>query len=237
MFAARRARLAFATERCYGRSVLPKQGSGAWWTWPVQRAVLAPRAGPRTLVDAAAANDEKSRVRRLDVLAEVASNAWAAADEDAIYDAITTGCARLGLNAHIGIADTTGSFLVVRRIILTAGGEEIERILGGTALGRRIALDMPTPYQRVFREGVAERMVAPLLWVRLAVPTLGQDDAIAVARLIQMGAVALAPIAAEGGALGVLTVWAPTLGAADLSLARMLGRIAGGALAALRARL
>ena len=207
-----------------------------WWTWPVQHGVLAPRPGYRTLVAAAAANDEKTRVRRLDTLAEVASNAWAAVDEDAIYDAIGTGCARLGLNAHIGIADATGAFLVVRRIILPAGGEEVERILGGTALGRRIDLDVPTPYRRVFRDGAVERMVAPLLWVRLAVPTLGQDEAIAVARLIQMGAVALAPIAADGGTLGVLTVWAPTLEAADLSIAQMLGRIAGGALAALRAR-
>src|SRR5687767_15199819 len=160
--------------------MLPKQGSGAWWTWPIQRSVLSPRAVRRALVAPARIAEERLRVRRMDTLAEVASEAWAALDEDGIFDAIGNGCAQLGLNAHIGIADATGAFLVVRRIILPAGGEEVERILGGTALGRRIALDVPTPYRRVFHEGAVERMVAPLLWVRLAVPTLGQDEAIAV---------------------------------------------------------
>jgi hypothetical protein len=142
----------------------------------------------------------------------------------------------MGLNAHLAIADPIGAFLVVRRIILPAGGEEVERILGGTALGRHIDLDVPTPYRRVFRDGVVERMVAPLLWVRLAVPTLDQEEAIAIAQLIEMGAVALAPITNGGSTLGVLTVWAPALNPADLSIAQMLGRIAGGALAAIRAR-
>jgi hypothetical protein len=208
----------------------------AWWSWPVQLVVPAPRATHRIAIAAAPSNEEKSRLIRLDALADVASDAWTARDEDDVFDAIGTACARLGLNAHLGIADPTGTFLVVRRIILPAGGEEIERILGGTALGRRIALDVPTPYRRVFRDGAVERMVAPLLWVRLAVPTLGQDEAIAVARLIKMGAVALAPIVADGATLGVLTVWAPKLEPADLSIAQVLGRIAGGALAALRAR-
>jgi hypothetical protein len=207
----------------------------AWWTWPVQRAVLPPRAVHRT-IDTPRRWKVQMRLGRLNTLADIASEAWAARNEDDLFDAIGTGCAQLGLNAHLGIADPTGQFLTVRRIILPAGGEEIERILGGAALGRRIDLDVPTPYRRVFREGAVERMIAPLLWVRLAVPTLGQEEAIAVARLIQMGAVALAPITDGRRSLGVLTVWAPTLGPADLSAAQLLGRIAGGALAALRAR-
>jgi hypothetical protein len=206
----------------------------AWWTWPVQRSVPPPRGADR-LANRGRVNDEL-RLGRLDTLADIASQAWAAGDEDDLFDAIGNGCARLGLNAHLGIADPSGEFLTVRRIVLPAGGEEIERILGGEALGRRIDLDLPTPYRHVFREGAVERMIAPLLWVRLAVPTLGQEEAIAVARLIQMGAVALAPITDGGRSLGVLTVWAPTLGAADLSAAQLLGRIAGGVLAALRAR-
>jgi hypothetical protein len=207
----------------------------AWWTWPVQRAVLSPRTLYQAVSAPRRANDEK-RLRRLNTLAEIASAAWSARDEDDLFDAIGAGCARLGLNAHLGIADPTGQFLTVRRLILPVGGEEVERILGGAALGRRIALDVPTPYSHVFRERTVERMVAPLLWVRLAVPTLGQEEAIAVASLIQMGAVALASITDGRRSLGVLTVWAPTLGGADLSAAQLLGRITGGALAALRAR-
>jgi hypothetical protein len=207
----------------------------AWWTWPVQTAVPPPRAVYRTLGFPTPDGDDDERVRRLDALAEVASEAWDACDEDALFDAIASGCARLGLNAHLAIADVDGACLVVRRIILAAGGEEVERILGGTALGRRIPLDLPTPYLAVFRDGAVERVVAPLLWVRLAVPALDQEEAMAFARMIQMGAVVLAPVTDGETTLGVLTVWTPAVAEANLSGAQMLGRIAGGALAALRA--
>ena len=99
----------------------------AWWTWPTQRAVMPPRRADRTIGRPRRSKDHE-RLGRLNTLAEIASEAWTARDEDDLFAAIGSGCAELGLNAHIGIADPTGEFLSAPRKQPTAAPAVIKKV-------------------------------------------------------------------------------------------------------------
>ena len=76
----------------------------------------------------------------------------------------------------------------------------------------------------------------PLAWVFGDAATIGLVEADAVGVLIGLGEAFLAPITDGLDVFGVLTTWAPRLTGPDQAIAEILGRLAGGALSAQRAR-
>jgi hypothetical protein len=217
-----------------GGSSRPRAGGGAWWTHAQTRrvaptGVLGQGFGPP---DHRA--DEARTSRRLELVAGLVGAAQVAHDEDAVMVALVTCLRGLGLNGYAALLADEGSALVGRMLTVSAtGAAEIERLVGRAVVGARIALSDAPPYQAALESGRAARVDAPLWWARLAVPGLGQREAEAVARLMELGDVVLAPIAAGDEVLGVVTVWAAGLDSADVALAEILGRVAGVALAGL----
>jgi hypothetical protein len=170
-------------------------------------------------------------------LARAAAAAQAAPDEGGVLAAVGAALFALGLNGHLAVLEPGGACLVVRTVVLPWSGlAQVERVLGHPGVGARIALGPATPYRTAVRGDRAVRVAEPLAWAMLAAPDLGRDEARGIGALIRAGEVVLAPLTAGGEALGVLTVWASALGEADLATAEILGRIAGGALGAQRAR-
>jgi hypothetical protein len=160
-----------------------------------------------------------------------------AADQAGVFVAAGAALERLGLNAHLATFEPGGVALVVRTVVLPwAGLAEVERILGRPLVGAPIDLEGSPPDRTVVRDGVVARADGPSWWAQLGARPLGDDERRAVGGLIRLGDVVLAPIAAGPRVLGVLTIWSATLSPADASTAELLGRVAGGALAARSAR-
>jgi hypothetical protein len=171
------------------------------------------------------------------MLARAAAATQGAADEEGVLAAVGAALFALGLNGHVALVEPGSACLVVRTVVLPWSGlAQVERVLGHPGIGSRIDPGPATPYGAALRADRSVRVEEPLAWALLAAPGLGRDEARAIGALIRAGEVVLAPLTAGGEALGVLTVWASALSAADLSTAEILGRIAGGALAAQRAR-
>ena len=226
--------LSAGPRRGTARPILP---AGPWWTRGPRPS--SPHSGPAGAAPRPVAwLGEVGRADRHEAtLAGAADAMQTAVDEAGVFAAASAALERLGLNAHLATLEPGGAALVVRTVVLPqAAAAEVERILGRPLVGARIDLDVPTPYQTVVRDGRVARVDAPLWWVRLAALPIGRAEADAVAALIRLGDVVLAPIAAGPPVLGVLTIWSATLGEADASTAELLGRMLGGALAAHRAR-
>jgi hypothetical protein len=169
-------------------------------------------------------------------LAGAGAAAQAAPDEEGVLAAVGSALVALGLNGHLALVEPGAAVLVIRAVVLPWSGlAQVERVLGRPLVGAGIDLGPATPYRAAVRGERAARVEEPLAWALLAAPGLGRDEARGIGALIRAGEVALAPLTAGGDALGVLTVWATALSAADLATAEVLGRIGGGALAAQRA--
>jgi hypothetical protein len=206
-----------------------------WW---VRSAPVPAVGGPPAAARSPEALAERGRAAgRLGTLARAAAAAQAANDEEDALAAVGAALFALGLNGHLALVEPGGTFLVVRAVVLPrAGLAQVERVLGHPVVGTRVDLAPTTPYRMAVDENRAVRLEEPLAWAILAAPGLGRDEALGIGALIRAGEVVLAPLTARGEALGVLTVWASALSEADLATAEILGRIAGGALGAQRAR-
>lgn len=212
----------------------PAAHPAEWWKHvPLDR--LAPRKGSNGWAGSLDATVEEARAaRRLGYLASLATGTQGATD-DVVFAALVSALRSLGINGNVAVLEPDGQVLVVKALALPcAATAEVERVLGEAVVGARIDLAEAAPYRAVAQEGRPARLDAPLWWARLAAHALGAEEAGAIAGLVQLGEVALAPIAAGGEVFGVLTVWASSLTDADLSTAEILGRIAGAALAAQR---
>jgi hypothetical protein len=211
----------------------PIPDAGPWWAHPT---AVGPVAGTRDRASTPAAPlGEAGRANRHEqALAEAAKAIQAAPDGAAVFAALGAAVESLGLNGHVATLDDSGQALVVRTVVLPWSAlAEVERLLGGHAVGARLSLDELPPYRDALRNGRPERVEDPRWWARLAVPSMGPAEARAVGQLLRLGDVVLAPIATHGRAFGVLTIWSSELSDATVSTAELLGWIAGGALGAL----
>jgi hypothetical protein len=212
----------------------PSGGGTAWWTHAQPRRVGPTDTLGRSFGPPDHAADEARTSRRLELVAGLVSAVQLAPDEEAVMAALANALRDLGLNGYASVLAGDRASLVGRMLAVSASGAaEIERLAGRALVGARIELADATPYLAAMGSGRAVRVDAPLWWARLAAPGLGQRQAEAVARLIELREVALAPIAAGDEVLGVLTVWAVRLDDADVALTEILGRVAGVALAGL----
>ena len=170
---------------------------------------------------------------RLETLAAAAAAVQHASDEQELLDAVGAAVEFLGLSAHLALLDPVERVLVVRKAVLPWVPQvEAERLRGGPLVGQRIELDAAPAHAVLVRE---ERLVhAPkaLSWVFDVPSGTPPAEAEAVAAFLGIGEALLAPITDGRRVFGALTVWAPALSVADRSAATLLGRLAGGALAA-----
>ena len=154
-----------------------------------------------------------------------------------MLEAVAAALELHGLTGHLALLDPTEQALVVRRAVLPwAWRAQIERAHGGPMVGMRIDAGPGTAHRAVVRDGSAMHAPEPLAWVIGEAPGIGPGEADAIGALVGLGEACLAPLADGREVFGVLTVWAPTLGRRDRAVAEILGRLAGGALSAQRAR-
>jgi hypothetical protein len=215
-------------------SARPEVGGVAWWTRAQARRVQTGGVLGQGLGPPDHRADEARTSRRLELVAGLVGAAQVASDEDAVMAALATCLRGLGLNGYVATLAADGGALVGRMLAVSASGAaEVERLVGRAVVGARMDLADAPPYLAAMEGRRATRVDTPLWWARLASPGLGPREAEAVARVMEMGDVVLAPIAAGHEAIGVLTVWAIRMDESDLALAEILGRIVGVSLAGL----
>jgi hypothetical protein len=174
---------------------------------------------------------------RLAALAAAAAEVQHASDEQELLDAVGAAVEFLGLSAHLSLLDPGDGVLVVRTAVLPwVPRAEAERLGGRPMVGRRIELDAAPAHATVVREERSVHAPEPLGWVLDAPPGTAPAEVDAVGAFLGIGEALLAPITDGRRVFGVLTVWAPALPPADRAAAELLGRLAGGALAAQRRR-
>lgn len=211
-----------------GSSRREANGHGPWWG-------RAPRPSTGTtamrgfgLPDHRA--DEARTSRRMELVAAFSDALRGTQDEARVMGVLGEILRGLGLNGYVALLGEDRSFLVGRMVAVSAAGAaEMERLLGHALIGARIELAEAPPYRAAVAGAKVERIDAPVWWARLALPRLGRMEADAVARLVEMGDVVLAPIRIGDDVRGVLTVWANNLDDADVAVAEILGRVLGGA--------
>ena len=208
-------------------------GAGAadlrlWW------AKSAPRPD-RTVV--AVPPSVQRDASRLDMVAAAAAVIQRASDEHEVFAAVAEAIELHGLSGHLAALDPTGLFLTVHRASLPwAHQAELERLHGGPMVGARIEIGTGGAHWSVLHQRCSMHAPEPLGWVLGAAADIGPADSDAIAAFVGLGEALLVPITDERDVFGVLTLWAPTLGSSDRMFAEILGRIAGGALSAQRAR-
>lgn len=206
----------------------------AWWTRTRRPGVGSSSRTVGGLGPPDHAADEARTFGRLAFVAALVDATQLAPDQDAVWAALRTALRGLGLNGYGSLLADGGAFLVGGTLAVSAAGAaELERVVARAPEGARIGVAGATPYRAVLETGQTVRVEAPQRWARLALPSLGEQEARAVAGLIELGDAVLAPIAAGDDVFGVLTVWAPRLSEADVALAGILGRVVGVALAGL----
>jgi hypothetical protein len=173
----------------------------------------------------------------LRVLFQTAAEAQAAADEAGVLEAIVRGLARAGLNAHAALRDPGTDKLVVQRAVLVPAHTQaaVEARLGRPLVGIELH---PTnhPYDAVVSRGDVVWLPSAAAWLGSALPWLDRRTVRLFARLRSVGQGVCAPVTDGTAVLGALSVWGEVVTEADVPTIALLGRHAGGALAALRLR-
>jgi hypothetical protein len=170
---------------------------------------------------------------RLEALAAAAAAVQHASDEHELLGAVGTAVELLGLSALLSLLAPGERVLVVRKAVLPwVPQAEAERLRGGPMVGQRTELDAAPAHASVVDEERLVHAPEPLGWVLGAPPGTPPAEIDALGAFLGIGEALLAPITDGRRVFGVLTVWAPALSPADRSAAALLGRLAGGALAA-----
>jgi hypothetical protein len=224
------------TRRSQTRTRGPGSATGAgapdrrpWW------AMGAPRPGKVVAVVASPLAEREAD--RLDAIASAAAAVQQAPDARGVFDAIEAAVERRGLSGHVATLDQTGTFLVIRGTMLPwAHQAQLERIHGAPMVGARIDLGPTTAHRAVVRDGASMHAPAALAWVLGVTPDVVPAEIDAISAFVGLGEVLLVPITDGREVSGVLTVWAPAVTRSERAFSEIVGRLAGGALSAQRAR-
>ncbi len=193
----------------------------------------------RPIDDYAQLYDEARRGRdRLLALAWAAAEAQLADSEDELLEIVCAGAVKTGLSAHAALrVEPRSDSLVIRALALKDRSQPVvERIAGRPIVGAAVSVDAQ-PLR--FALEVRQTTLVPdiRVWLRLALPWLGEQAARRCYHLPDFSQAICAPI--EDGShevAGVLVVWGERLSEFDTRTIALLGRLAGIALASLRAR-
>jgi DNA-binding response OmpR family regulator len=205
-----------------------------------QAEMLAGRAALLERERMARAQSETA-TQRIRTLVASAVEAQTAEDEEGVFQATGAAIVRVGLNGHIATLEPTrqeGPGLVIRHVALTdqAMRDPIEQRLGRPIVGLWIDPTATEVYRTCCQRGGATLLPDAALWLQEALPWLDERAARALGRLRQVGHGICAPITDGRVVLGALSVWGEALGEVDVPALELLGRVAGGALAAQRLR-
>jgi GAF domain-containing protein len=177
---------------------------------------------------------------RLRALSWAATEAQTAPDEGGVFEVIDAAIVRSGLNVHASLLerDAGGApTLVIQHVALVDELRPlIERLLGRPIVGIRIEAGRVEAFREAIEGGRVVSVANAAAWLREALPWLSERAGQVIGRLRQVGQGMAVPITDGREVLGMLSIWGESLGEADLAAMELLGRQAGGALAALRHR-
>jgi signal transduction histidine kinase len=127
---------------------------------------------------------------------------------------------------------------VIRQVVLNDPEllPSIERQLGRPAIGLPVDPASSSVYRVCTETSQATLVPDAGSWLRDALPWLDQGTVEALARMGQLDQGICAPVTDGRTVLGALSVWGASIGESDVPALELLGRLAGGALAAQRLR-
>ncbi|HEY3078537.1 MAG TPA: response regulator [Chloroflexota bacterium] len=177
---------------------------------------------------------------RVRTLVASATEAQTADDEAGVIAAVGAALRQVGLNGHIATLESRedGSRLVIRHVVLTDPEllPSIEQQIGRPIIGLAMDPASSAVYRLCAEGGQASLVPAADSWLRDALPWLDEGAVQAIARLGRVDRGICAPVTDGRTVLGALTVWGASIGEIDVPALELLGRLAGGALAAQRLR-
>jgi DNA-binding response OmpR family regulator/GAF domain-containing protein len=178
---------------------------------------------------------------RVRTLVASATEAQTADDEAGVFAAVGAALRQVGLSGHIATlepGDGGQRALVVRHLVLAdpAPLPRIEHELGRPVIGLPIDPRGAAVYRLATEQGQASLVPDAAAWLRETLPWLDPPAVETVARLARFDRGICAPVTDGRAVLGMLTVWGQSIGELDVPALELLGRLAGGTLAAQRLR-